>query len=74
MLIFIRSKSLKNYSINRNLRNIKAQLFWKATTVKDEKFILPLTTRKLALFSPTSNSLEEISWYAWLWVVKVRTE
>lgn len=32
----------------------------KANIVQDEKSILPLTARKLALFFPMSNSLKEI--------------
>lgn len=46
----------------------------KANIVKDEKFMFPLAARKLALSSPTSNSLKEISLFSWLWIVKVRTE
>lgn len=38
----------------------------KANIVEEEKFLLPLATRKLVLSSPASNSLEEISWYSWL--------
>lgn len=36
----------------------------KANTVDDEKFILPLATKKLALSPPVSNSLEDISCYS----------